>query len=299
MEDNRIFTYLSEMWSNFHTHSTYCDGKGVLEDYLDAAQKMGVKHIGFSSHAPLPFPSKWCMKPQALPVYLKEIESLRRSYPDIGIYKGLEIDFIPGLIGPSDFKPQLDFTIGSIHFVETFAGKHWEIDNTLEVFKEGLSRIFQNDIRHAITRYYELTREMVIESAPDIVGHLDKIKIHNTQEPFFEESEGWYRNEIDKTVAVISQASAIIEVNTRGLYKKKSVTTYPSPWILERILRAQIPITISSDAHHAEDLTREFQPTIALLKDIGFKNISILNAGIWKEMPLTEYGTDHRINHYP
>jgi histidinol-phosphatase (PHP family) len=286
----RIFTYLSSMWSNFHTHSAYCDGKGALVDYVDAAHEIGIGRIGFSSHAPLPFPSNWCMRTDAFPVYLREIESLRAGYPQIEIYKGLEIDFVPGLISPLDFKPHLDYTIGSIHFVEQFAGKHWEIDNTLEVFREGLSQIFDNNIRSAIKRYYELTRQMVNDAPPDIVGHLDKIKIHNSGELFFNESEGWYRDEIDKTVAVIRETGSMVEVNTRGLYKKKSPTTYPSPWILERILTSRIPVTINSDAHHPDDLIREFEPTIALLKDIGFKNISILTAGIWKAMPLNEYG---------
>jgi histidinol-phosphatase (PHP family) len=278
------------MWSNFHTHSAYCDGKGPLADYLHAAQKIGIRRIGFSSHAPLPFAAEWCMRSDAFPVYLKEIESLKAGYPAMEIYKGLEIDFIPGLISPLDFKPQLDYTIGSIHFVGQFAGKHWEIDNTLDVFREGLSQIFQNNIRAAITRYYELTRQMVNEARPDIVGHLDKIKIHNSSELFFDESEGWYRHEIDKTVALIRERYTIVEVNTRGLYTRKSPTTYPSPWVLERILSSQIPVTINSDAHHPDDLIREFEPTIALLKDIGFKNISILTAGMWKEMPLNEYG---------
>ena len=280
------------MFSNFHTHSEYCDGKGALEDYVLAARHAGISHLGFSSHAPLPFHRSWCMKPQKLPYYLRQIESLKAAHTDLDIYKGLEVDFVPGLIAPGDFKAQLDFTIGSIHFVDSFDDTHWEIDNTLEVFREGLSRIFDNNIRKAIARYCELTRQMMRQAPPDIVGHMDKIKIHNTQEVFFEESEGWYRDEIDETITAIRKAGSIVEVNTRGLYKGKSATTYPSPWVLERILTAGIPVMINSDAHHPRDLVREFPGAIALLKDVGFKNISILSAGIWKEMPLNEYGTD-------
>lgn len=280
------------MWSNFHTHSAYCDGKGRLKEYVDAAKIAGLKQLGFSSHAPLPFSTKWSMHPAALPRYLGEIETLKKQHPEIEIYKGLEIDFVPALVSIADYRSCLDYTIGSIHFVDSFEGKHWEIDNTLTVFKEGLTRIFQNNIRKAINRYYELTRQMMAESAPDIVGHLDKIKIHNTAEPFFEESDDWYRLEIDRTLMAIRDRGSIVEVNTRGIYKKRSPTTYPSPWILERIHDSRIPVMINSDAHHPDDLIREFPPAIALLKDIGFKNISILKAGIWKEMPLNEYGSD-------
>ena len=278
------------MWSNFHTHSHYCDGKGAMTDYLDAAQKTGMNNIGFSSHAPIPLPCKWCMKAEELPTYLQEIESSKGAFSEMEIYKGLEIDFIPGLVSPADFSSLLDYTIGSVHFVESFEGKHWEIDNTLEVFKEGLSHIFNNNVRAAITRYFELTREMLLNSPPDILGHFDKIKMHNQQETFYEESETWYQEEVEKTLNVIRDSGVIVETNTRGIYKKKSSTTYPSPWILKRLSEKNIPITLSSDAHHPDDLTREFQPTAVMLRNIGFKNLTVLKNGIWKEVPFNEHG---------
>ena len=277
------------MWSNFHTHNHYCDGKAGLNDYLREAVRSGITNIGFSSHAPIPFPCKWCIKREVLPVYLEEIESLKPSYPELQIYKGLEVDYIPDVIAPRDFRKQLDYTIGSIHFVGHFKGIYWEIDNTAEVFREGLSEIFRGDVRKAITHYYALTREMLQKTPPDIVGHLDKIKV-NARHFSFEESEPWYREEIDKTLTAIAAAHTIVEVNTRGIYKKKSVTPYPSPWILERILDANIPVTLNSDAHHPEDLTREFGPTLQLLQEIGFTSLSVLDSGLWKKIPMDEYG---------
>lgn len=277
------------MWSNFHTHSHYCDGKGAIVDYLEQAVRTGVNHIGFSSHAPIPFPCKWCVKAGDLSAYLREIESLKPQYPGLQIYRGLEIDYVPGIISPADFAGLLDYTIGSIHFVDRFEETHWEIDNTIEVFRKGLSKIFRNDVRAAIARYYELTREMIVRTPPDILGHLDKIKI-NMKNSEFEESESWYRKEVDKTLAAISDSNAIVEVNTRGIYKKKSSDTYPSPWILERIHHLRIPVTLNSDAHHPEDLTREFEPSLTLLKDIGFRYLSVFDCGIWKDMPINEYG---------
>ena len=49
------------MWANFHTHSNYCDGKGLLDEYVAQAISLGMLSLGFSSHAPLPFESSWCM----------------------------------------------------------------------------------------------------------------------------------------------------------------------------------------------------------------------------------------------
>lgn len=278
------------MWSNYHTHSHYCDGKGRMVDYLEAAKKHGVRQLGFSSHAPLSFPCQWCMTADAFPRYLNEIQEASIAYPQMQVYKGLEVDFIPGMIGPADFRHTLDYTIGSIHFVDGFQGKFWEIDNTSEIFNDGLRKIFEGDVRAAVSRYYGLTREMINNSPPDILGHMDKIKI-NALGPAFDETDRWYAEEVEKTLQAIRQTNIIIEVNTRGLYKKKSETTYPSPWILERILSMEIPVTISSDAHHPDDLTRGFLSTVILLNKLGFKTISVLDSGVWKKTRLTEYGS--------
>ena len=277
------------MWSNFHTHSHYCDGKGTMRDYLEAAKVAGVATIGFSSHAPLPFACKWSMKDGAFSEYLREIESARSSFPELEVRAGLEVDFIPGIVSPLDFASRLDYTIGSIHFVGSFEGKHWEIDNTLEVFKEGLHNIFKDNVQSAVTRYYELTREMLSKTPPDILGHLDKIKI-NAQNTGLNESDPWYILEVNKTLELIRQTNTIVEVNTRGIYKKKSTATYPSTWILERICDLEIPITLSSDAHHPGELIREFDATLTLLKAIGFKNLSVPEKGTWKQITLNEYG---------
>lgn len=278
------------MWSNFHTHSDYCDGKGKIADYLRAATDAGIKWIGFSSHAPLPFPCKWCMSTDDFPQYLEEIESAGHTFPELQIYRGLEVDYIPDVVSPLTYASRLDYTIGSIHFVESFDGKGWEIDNTLEVFKEGLKKIFLNNINAAVTRYLELTRAMLNFAPPNVLGHMDKIKA-NALNVFFDESEPWYRKEVEKTIDAIAQTNTIVEVNTRGVYKKKSPTTYPSPWILEQLHHRKIPVTISSDAHHPEDLTREFKSTRSLLIDVGFKEVAVLRESSWKQISLDHYGS--------
>src|SRR3954468_8935794 len=117
------------MWANFHSHSEYCDGQGPLTAYADKAVELGMKSIGFSSHAPVPFECSWCMKKEKLPGYLEEIDSMKKLYPSIELYKGMEVDYIPDVVSYNDFKTVLDYGVGSIHFVDQFAdGKPWEID---------------------------------------------------------------------------------------------------------------------------------------------------------------------------
>lgn len=283
------------MWSNFHTHSHYCDGKGSPEDYVVKAKALDIKSLGFSSHAPLPFTCNWCMKTGRFGHYLSTVRSLQKTNTDLEIYAGLEIDFIPSVVSPKSFQHDLDYTIGSIHFVESIdRDRRWEIDGTHTHFLEGLEKIFNNDIRAAIIRYYELTREMIMHSAPDIVGHLDKIKIQNIGGKFFHEDDAWYRQEISKTLDVIEREGSIVEVNTRGIYQKKSTTTYPSPWIIEQMHRRNIPLTLSTDAHHPDDLINEFPESAQMLYHIGYRELMTLRGGQWKSYPFTADGLDIR-----
>lgn len=279
------------MWSNFHMHSKYCDGKGELMDYIEQARTLGMISIGFSSHAPVNFPCKWCMPSDQLDTYLQEIDDLKSSVTDIEIYRSLEVDYIPGRITPAQFNNTLDYTVGSIHFVDEWPdGTPWEIDGQHTLFLEGLEKIFNGDMRAVITRYFELTRKMVQTSEPTIVGHLDKIKIQNPGDKFFRESDAWYRAEVAKTVDVIHKSRSVVEVNTRGIYQKKSSETYPSPWILEMLHAKKIPVTISSDAHHPSDIINRFSETASLLSDIGFESITILHEGRWKPFSYNAHG---------
>jgi histidinol-phosphatase (PHP family) len=282
------------MWSNFHTHSNYCDGKGELMDYVQQTKVLKMISLGFSSHAPLTFPCKWCMRREELSNYLLAIEKLSKSVSGVEIYKSLEIDFIPDVIAPDQFEDQVDYTIGSIHFVDQLPdGTPWEIDGEHSLFLEGLEKTFRGDICAVGTRYFELTREMIQRSCPTIIGHLDKIKIQNPADKFFTERDHWYQVEIKKTIDLIGDSNAIVEVNTRGIYQNKSATTYPSPWILELLHKKNIPITLSSDAHHPSDLINQFSETAKLLSAIGFKSLSILHEGTWKPFSFNTHGIIH------
>jgi len=275
------------MWTNFHTHTDYCDGKGSFKEFINKDQ---VKSIGFSSHAPLPFNSPWAMKQELLPNYLQEIQELKKTERSIEIYSGLEVDFIPNVISPSDFD-SLDYTIGSIHFADTLPnGSPWEVDGNHALFLEGLETIFNSNAKAAWVRYFELTRQMLQQSPPTILGHFDKMKIQNIDSKFFVEDETWYRQEIKKTIQAIKTSGVIVEVNTRGLYQKKSTTHYPSPWILELLHASNIPITLSSDAHHPSQLINEFETTAHLLIQLGFKKLSILTESQWKEVKFNQTG---------
>ncbi len=276
------------MWSNYHTHSAWCDGKSTIPEMVRQAEQLGMRSLGFASHGPLPFSCNWCMKPADLGSYCAQIRELDRQ-TEVELYAGLEVDFIPGEIGPQDFRDRLDYTVGSIHFVDAFGDTRWEADNTLGQFKEGLEKIFDNDIRKAVARYFQLMRQMLETSPPDILGHMDRIKMHNSKEFFFDEQEPWFLDEVAHTLEVAAQKRVMVEVNTRGLYKKRSLSSYPGPFGLKRLAELGIPVMLASDAHHVDDLTGLFTETIHDMKRAGIVKLVQLRAGQWTEESIDSF----------
>lgn len=284
-------------WTNYHSHCNYCDGTAMMEEYLQEAINQKLKVYGFSCHAPLTLPVKWCMKYENVYKYLEEAQYLKKKYKDLlQVYIGMEVDFIPYLSGPgNDFikSLRLDYVIGSVHFVDQLpGGMYWEIDGPTKTFEDGLETLFKGNIKKAIKRYFELIRKMAEKQKPEIVGHLDKIKIHNQKKKFFEEDEKWYRNEVVKTLKSLAHSGLILEVNTRGVYKQKTETTYPSPWVLEQAREMKIPVTINSDAHVPEEVSKNFISTAQMLKKIGFQKVKVLLDGKWQARDFNEKGID-------
>jgi len=163
----------------------------------------------------------------------------------------------------------LDYFVGSVHFVDTFAnGKHWNIDTSYELFNKGLKEIFRSDFRQAATRFYELTRQMIEEDKPDIVGHIDKIKMYNNKGKFFIETDKWYQDQVNLTIDTLKKKNCIVEINTRGYYKYQQTELYPSEWIIEKMRNAGIRLMINSDAHHSSEITKGMEFAAKRLKTL-------------------------------
>ena len=60
---------------NYHTHTTYCDGKSTPEEIVLEAIRLGMDTIGFSGHAPTASGSCYCMCDVA--GYVAEITRLK------------------------------------------------------------------------------------------------------------------------------------------------------------------------------------------------------------------------------
>lgn len=262
---------------NFHTHSQLDDGQGGLEDYVQAALDRGLQALGFSAHSPLPLDNQWSLPAARLPEYVALGKRLKAQYRDhIRLFLGLEIDYIPGI--SEDFAAYvrdipLDYCLGSVHLVrEGPQGPFWFIDGPEKGFFEGVSECFGGDAQRAVTAYYRQSTDMVKSQRPDIIGHMDKVKMHNKGRLFSEE-DAWYRALVDELLQAIRDAGVIVELNTRGVYSGRVSTYFPSPWILDRCLHMGIPVMVNADAHKPGEVDAHFAQGVGLLKEIGFKEM--------------------------
>ena len=305
------------MLFNLHTHTHFSDGSDQPLAYIEEAIRQGFSTLGFSDHSPVPFENTFAIREENLARYSETIQTLQHRYSapvittngyqdkseiqnlkseirnlksEITILLGLEIDFIPGITRSFEEYRQLlplDYSIGSVHLVRNSDPSDlWFIDGPdIEVYDHGLKTFFGGDIRRAVTAYYRQIQEMVAVHKPDIVGHLDKVKMYNRNR-YFSEEEPWYVDLVDETLDLISRNGCVVEVNTRGIYKKRSDSLFPGEAILKKLVARKIPVTISSDAHKPHELSLLFEETSALLIQTGFREIMNRTSSGWEAVAL-------------
>ena len=271
-------------WTNYHSHTHFSDGKGEPELYVESAIKNGLYAYGFSCHSPVPFDSGWNMKYEKLAAYINEIKLLKEKYKnEIKLFLGMEVDYIKNLSGIKQYENiGLDYTIGGVHFLGQFEnGRFWDFDGGKPWFTKGLNELFDGDIKKLVTFYYQQIVDMAIEEKPDIIAHFDLIKKYNKGSYFFSENEDWYKKIALEALEKIAKTDSIIEINTRGILKKLNEEFYPSNFILKRCEELSIPICLSADTHHPDDVKAFLPEAMELLKSIGFKEVRYFDENGW------------------
>lgn len=274
--------------ANLHSHSEFCDGKAPMEEMVKSAIAKGFSILGISSHAPVAIENKFAISDEEqLQKYCDEVQRLRKKYiSHIEIHLSLEIDYIPGITKDfSDFSNPygLDYTIGSVHLVHNEQpGRLWFIDGPdAGIYDRGLQDNFGGDIRKAVTSYYRQINEMITTQKPDMIGHIDKIKMHNKGR-YFSEDESWYKQLVEETLEYVKANNCILEVNTRGIYKGRSESLFPGVAVLKEALKKRIPISLNSDAHKPEDMDGYYPEAMRTIQEIGFKEMYYFTKKEWK-----------------
>lgn len=259
------------MLSNYHTHSTYCDGKNTLEEILLYAIEKGCPSIGFSGHGYTPFDLKYCMKETRK--YIDEISELKNKYGNrIEIYCGVEEDAF-SYVNRNDF----DYMIGSSHYIYKNDEYH-PIDSNYEGFKKCLE-LYNFDVIKFSKDYYDAFVSYIHKRKPDIVGHFDLITKYDEMDIQYFLNNKEYLSLASNYLDKASDCDVIFEVNTGAMGRGIRKTPYLGEELLYILKKKGSKIILSSDSHSVDTLNFYFGEMEYILKNTGFKYVYELSKG--------------------
>lgn len=276
---------------NFHTHTTFCDGKNSAEEMVLSAIKKGFSALGLSSHSLLPFARSWHIAPRDFDLYEDTVKKLQKKYENkIQIFYGYEADYFPGVSTPSKSEYRLrgyepDYLIGSVHYVVTEKG-HYSVDNSADKVRDNLIRLYGNgtdyssvDFKKAVCDYFAAERDMIRTCDFDILGHPDLMRKRNGILNMFNEEEAWYKAELKATADEIAKTGVVVEINTGAIARGAMDDFYPSEYFTTLLFERGVPVCINSDAHNAEDIDCAFERAAFQAKKIGYRELIYPAAG--------------------
>lgn len=245
--------------SNFHTHTTWCDGRNTVEEMVRGALARGYSALGFSSHAVFPAdPWTWPLTAAKGPAYVADVRRCAAAHADrIRVLCGVEADYIPHAARPdravyAALGP--DYVIGAVHTVVAPDGAWVDVDNTPELLVRGVNAHFGGDFGAFVRAYFAQEREMVATCDFDIVAHPDLVRKFNRVLGYLDERAGWYMDELARTAEAIAAAGRLAEVNTGGIARGWIGDAYPSPAFRDLLRARGVRFLLSADAHSVADL---------------------------------------------
>ncbi len=253
--------------ADYHMHTPLCrHAVGEPVDYARRALEIGLTEIGFSDHSPMAKDNfdDWRMADRQLDKYVAKVRLAQRTFPQLIIRLGLEVDYLPGQDGwirKLAARHPWDYFIGSVHYVSD----SWDIDNPAK-----LSEWKKRDAFEVWSAYFERLTQAAKSGLFQIIGHADlpkKFGIRPTQScrPLYKQF-----------IHAAAQAGCAIELNTAGL-RKDCHEIYPCRELLKLAWRKQVPITFGSDAHAPGEVGLNFAEAVALARGVGYTDTCRFN----------------------
>ncbi|MDR0315822.1 MAG: histidinol-phosphatase [Treponema sp.] len=270
--------------SSLHTHTLFCDGADDVETMCLAAFEKGLRAIGFSAHAPIfratGIRTEWHLPDERLEEYISEVQSARdRWQGKLEVYLGLELDYIRGLRSALDRDIralELDYIIGSVHYVVPPTGQPFTVDGTLEEIECGIREGFGGDGEALMHTYWDAVAEMIALGGFDILGHADIIKKKNHDNRWFNMKSEACQQRMAEIAAALGRSGLAAEINTGGLNRKRINETFPSLAFVKLFRENQVPLLISSDAHCAKDVDGHYETAWETLRAAGYTDQEIV-----------------------
>ena len=237
--------------TNYHTHSTFCDGKDTPEEMVRCAIEKGFDIIGFSGHGYVEG-STYAMTRENTEKYIKEVNRLKAVYKDkIKVLCGLEADIM------SKFdRSRFDYLIGSVHDVER-DGKLYPVDSSPAHFERAIEA-FDGDVYALIENYYKRIKDVIKVTGADMIGHFDLVTKFNENGKYFSEEDERYLRPLREALEALIDEGVPFEINTGAMARGWKSAPYPALPVMERILERGGKFVLNSDCHDKNKLDYAF-----------------------------------------
>ena len=231
-------------YSNYHTHTKFCDGKDSPEQMVEKAIELGMNEIGFSGHSELS---------QNLEAYRKEILRLKEKYADkIKVRLGIEYDYFSD-IDTSEYE----YVIGGVHYLEKGGTLH-SLDHSEESFLMLVNKYYGGDFYALCEDYFETLSKIYEKTGCDLVAHFDLVTKYNEADRLFDTSHPRYIKAAQAALKAVMKYPVIFEINTGAIARGYRKTPYPAPNLVEIIRASGAPTILSADCHDKDFLTESF-----------------------------------------
>ena len=233
---------------NLHTHTTRCrHAEGSDEEYIRCAIEAGIKHLGFSDHAPYIFPdgyeNKYRVQMCDGQSYIDDLRALRQKYKDlIEISIGFEMEYYPDYF---DKMLKIARNLGAEYLI---LGQHF----ILNEHPDGIGAGGPTDSREHLKIYVDEVISAIKTGAFSYVAHPDVM--------CFTGDDKVYEREITRLAEASRELNIPLEINLAGVRYKKF---YPADKFWSIVGKIGSPVTVGYDAHKATDLLNTEQLRIA------------------------------------
>lgn len=256
------------IYSNFHTHSSFCDGKHTPEEIVQSAIECGMETLGFSGHAHAAFDPILCKVDAS--AYRSEILRLKEAYAEkLTILLGEEED-----VYEQSERDKYDYIIGSLHYLKVGDKHHsldWDYAKLLDCAAE-----FASDPLKLAQAYFETFCDYIETRRPDIIGHFDLITKFDEKHPPLFLGNPDYETMAEHYIARAAKSECLFEVNTGAISRGYRTSPYPSIPLLKTLKRLGARVVLSSDSHSKDTLLYQFDLALNILRDVGFEHVYTL-----------------------
>jgi len=256
------------MKRNYHTHTSRCGhASGEDREYVEKAIEHGFTELGFSEHAPMPFPDDipsdnlnrllaMRMKLHETDGYFRSLLSLREEYKnDIKIHIGFEVEYFECCFDRfieyiKDYP--VDYLILGQHFQGVYLEKM--IHNGA---RTGSDEILKNYVDAVVAGIR--TGKITYIAHPDLISYSRSLEV--------------YESEITRMINCAKEYKIPLEINFYGL---QEVRNYPTLAFWQIANDLGCDVIFGSDAHKPENLKNPYAYKYAQMMLDSFKNLNLL-----------------------